>query len=432
MVADTIVLPYTIPRTYYSQWKCSQWKEKERYFRPLRDAIRPLRDEYQRCVENMRCLDVGKYFYADTLGLKPSDELPTDLDIYRRQIDVPINRKNAPFYICPAGGKYTIGGQDEEPVCSVHGTLSNAFKIWVIYVDLYRCPTSSYDSITKLNGKLPPIFENKKADNSTVHWQNTSAISSNQSELALRYSFDETGKTIYDRTGHRNEATTYRAQSYSDGKYNGAYEFNGLDAYIRTTRDINLSQPYSVTAWVYLRTRLEDSADFANYRGRTILARGDLKWSGAWDYIFNVNAYGKLGFVTHSAFSRTDVLQNPEVFPLNQWVFVAFTHEGDIGRLYQDSRLVRTRKHMRAGDKHCTKGTFIGKIFNSHPASHGDHFWDGMIDEFRIYNTALSQQELTALYAESPKIDGYGSTEPCLPTCRNILNSTNLHKENID
>ncbi len=434
MAADTIVLPYTIPRTYYSQWKSLQWKEKEkkkdRDFCPLREAIGPLRDEYQRCAENMRFLEVEKNIFAHALGLKPSDELPTDLDVYRRSIDVPVNRKKAPFYICPTGGKYTVGGQNENPVCSVHGSLSNAFKIWVIYSDIYRRPTSMssyYDSIKKLNGKLPPIYKNKKGDESTGRWQNTSAVSSNQSQLELRYSFDETGKTICDRAGHRNEATTYRALPYSNGKYKGAYEFNGSNAYIQTARDINLSQPYSVTAWVYLKTLLEDSADFANYRGRTILARGDLKWSGTWDYIFNVNAYGKLGFVTHSAFSQTDVLQNPDVFPLNQWVFVAITHEGDIGRLYQDSRLVQKCEHMRAGDKHCTKGTFIGKIFNSHLASHGEHFWDGMIDEFRIYNTALSQQELTALQAESSKIDSYDSAESCLPNGKNILtNSTNF------
>jgi len=438
MVADTVVLPYTIPRTYYSKWRSLQWKEKEKKkdcdFRPLREAIGPLRDEYQRCWENMRYLDSGKSLFASILGLKPTDELPIDLDVYRIGLDVVVNRRMFPFYVCPAGGKYIIGGQNEKPVCSIHGTISDAFKIYVIYSDIYRDPTlmsSYYDTITNLNGKLPPIYKNKKWDKSTSQWQNVSAVSSNQSQLELRYSFDETGKTIYDRTGHKNDATTYCALPYSNGKYKGAYEFNGSNAYIQTARDINLSPPYSVTAWVYLKTLLKDSSDFANYRGRTILARGDLKCSGAWGYIFNVNANGKLGFVTRSTFSITDALQNPESFPLNQWVFVAFTHKGDIGRLYQDGRLVQTREHMNAGDKYYTKGTFIGKIFNSYPASHGEHFWDGMIDEFRIYNTALSQQELTALQAEQPKNDDYVPVELCLPTGRNILNSTNLYKEKL-
>ena len=224
------------------------------------------------------------------------------------------------------------------------------------------------------------------------------------SAIVLRYSFDEPGGTIHDHSGHGNTATARKAVHCPEGKYDGAYEFNGSDAYMEMSHDLNLSQPYTVTAWVYLKSRLEDTADYAAYRGRTILARGDLNRSGAWDYIFNVNAYGKLGFVTHSAFSRADALQNPEVFPLNQWVFVAFTHEGDIGRLYQDGRLVRTRAHMSAGDRHRARGTYVGKIFNTHLASRGDHFWDGMIDELRVYGKALSQEALTAVQREQPPV----------------------------
>ncbi len=301
---------------------------------------------------------------------------------------------------------------------SVHKGFQNAYNQSIdkmaksLYKE-YRLPEPVSKSIVKRSvEKKTPILENgkfktqnNKINKATIPQKNDRTIIStpvqNQSELILRYSFDEEGGTIQDHSGHGNTAHAYGAVCCADGKQNCAYEFNGRDAYMQTSRDIDLSPPYTVTAWVYLRTLQKDTANFAAYRGRTILSRGNLNYSGAWDYIFNVNAYGKLGFVTHSSFSRADSLQNPVVFPLNQWVFVAFTHKGDMGLLYQDGRLVRRRANMNAGDKHRTRGTFIGKIFNSHPASHGDHFWDGKIDELRVYKKALTEQELAAIQHEN-------------------------------
>lgn len=231
-----------------------------------------------------------------------------------------------------------------------------------------------------------------------------------QKDLVLRYAFDEPQGDAHDHSRTNNDARSFGAVYSSDGKFGGAYTFNGRDAYARTTRPVTLTPPYTITAWVYLRSRLEDGGDFAFYRGRTILQRGNLNTSGTWDYIFNVNANGKLGFVTHSSFSRADVLQNPDVFPLNQWVFVAFTHQNKMGCLYQDGKLVRSNARMYAGDKHNGPGTFIGKEFNTHPVSRGDHFWDGMIDELRVYGKALSADELASVQAEKPPVIDIAAT----------------------
>jgi len=72
----------------------------------------------------MRDLKFGKLQHAQRHGLGPADDLPQDLEVYRAQVDVSYNK--GPFYMCPAGGAYVVGGQNEEPACSVHGALSEA------------------------------------------------------------------------------------------------------------------------------------------------------------------------------------------------------------------------------------------------------------------------------------------------------------------
>lgn len=116
--ADTILLPYTVPRTWYSRWKQQPTSEEI--------AIRPHMEEYSLCVHNLRDLDIGKQLHAQRHGLGPTESLPQDLDVYRAQMDFPWNR--GPFYVCPADGVYTVGEQNEDPSCSIHGTAEQTME----------------------------------------------------------------------------------------------------------------------------------------------------------------------------------------------------------------------------------------------------------------------------------------------------------------
>lgn len=179
------------------------------------------------------------------------------------------------------------------------------------------------------------------------------------------------------------------------GRFRGAVEFTGDRGYVKLDRNITARAPYSVTAWVNLRS-FRTGMSFPHYNGRTILMRGDINNSGKWDYIFNVNANQRLGFVTHSSFSRADIVEADEIFPLNKWVFVAFVHDGTTGRLYQDGREVAENSDMLSGTRHNGRNTYIGMCFNSHPERHRSN-WDGYIDEFRFYTRALSPADIRAL-----------------------------------
>ena len=112
--ADTLLLPYTVPRTSYSHWRAQPTREEI--------AIRPHIEEFCTCMCNLRGLEAGKLLHVHQHGLGPTESVPQDLDVYRAQMNHPWNQ--GPFYVCPADGAYVVGGQTEEPACSVHGTAS--------------------------------------------------------------------------------------------------------------------------------------------------------------------------------------------------------------------------------------------------------------------------------------------------------------------
>ena len=213
--------------------------------------------------------------------------------------------------------------------------------------------------------------------------------------LALYMMFDHDSAIVADQSEQGNHGMARDVVVGVSGRFRGAVEFFGDRGYIQLDRNITARAPYSVTAWVNLRSYRTGMA-FPHYNGRTIFMRGDINYSGKWNYLFNVNANRRLGFVTHSSFSRADKVEAQDIFPLNSWVFVAFVHDGTTGRLYQGGKEVAVNTNMLSATRHNGRKTYIGMCFNSHPDRHRSN-WDGFIDEFRFYTRALSPAEIQAL-----------------------------------
>ena len=83
------------------------------------------------------------------------------------------------------------------------------------------------------------------------------------------------------------------------------------------------------------------------------------------------------------------------------WIHVAVTKEGNVGKLYVNGELVGSNANMTLSpaDLGSTTQNWIGKSQFS-----GDPNFVGSVDEFRIYNRALSLQELRELAAPDPQM----------------------------
>lgn len=177
-----------------------------------------------------------------------------------------------------------------------------------------------------------------------------------------------------------NNATVTAATLTTDrkGKSNGAYDFNGSSAYMSAGNPSNLSltpSTFTWSTWVYSSNISKDqmflSKQGANYF-RILSSR--------------LFASLNIGGVQKTQFAST-TLSN------NTWYHVAVTYNGSAMTIYlngiQDGQLASL-----SGNVTFTTGGFdMGRWTGADP-----RYLQGRLSDVRLYNRALSQQELASLY----------------------------------
>lgn len=202
--------------------------------------------------------------------------------------------------------------------------------------------------------------------------------------LAASYQFDANdGSQIADSSGNGYNGTVNGGVSWNaQGKNGGAIDFNGIDGYVQL--------PGVVTA---------DSEDF------TFSAWVNWKGGGAWQRIFDFGNgmvshmfltpsqwSGVLQFTIHHDGVDQSILAG-EPLPMNQWTLVTVTLEGNTGKLYVNGELKASSDSMSFNPSQLlATENYLGKSRFA-----ADAYYNGSMDDVRIYNKALSQQEIQAL-----------------------------------
>jgi hypothetical protein len=197
--------------------------------------------------------------------------------------------------------------------------------------------------------------------------------------LVAAYTFNETsGSTVTDASGNNNTGTfgsgvTRTAQ----GRFGSALSFNGGMIRIPHSSSLNLTSAMTLEAWVFPTAPLDDWS--------TVLMKqmpGDSPY-----LIYAGTPYNAaLVYVTPRGTASGRAL-TPSTLPLNTWTHLAGTFDGTTLRLYVNGTQVATR-------------TLSGTIVTSTDilAIGGNTIWgeyfQGRIDEVRIYNRALSPAQI--------------------------------------
>ena len=197
--------------------------------------------------------------------------------------------------------------------------------------------------------------------------------------LVAAYSFDEgTGTTVSDVSGNGNNGTIANASWTTAGKDGNALVFDGTSAVvtINDSASLDLTMAMTLEAWV------NPSAVSSDW--------WDVVYKGDDNYYLEASTDNDGVPCGGGTFGTADVQAfGTAVLPLNTWTHIATTYDGATLAFYVNG--VQAWSFAQTGDI----------VTSSNPLQIGGdsiygQFFQGTIDEVRVYNTALTAAQIQA------------------------------------
>lgn len=207
------------------------------------------------------------------------------------------------------------------------------------------------------------------------------AADSGPSGLVAHWKFDEgSGSTTADSSGNGNTGTISGATWTTSGKYDDALDFDGTNDRVNVSDDdsLDLTTGLTIAAWVNRGTAGDEyeTVVFKNNSGNSDLVY--LMYSES-----NTNQPGI--WVNSSNFCKGTGLST------GTWIHLAVTYDGSNLKVFEGGTQV---------GESCSYTTAIntstGQLSIGGNSIWGEYF-DGIIDDVRIYNRALSASEIQSI-----------------------------------
>jgi len=214
-------------------------------------------------------------------------------------------------------------------------------------------------------------------------------LSSLSNGLVAHYEFEGDAK---DSSGNGNDGTEHGGVTYVDGIIGKAAKFDGVDDYVDVSHNDSLTlQQFTISAWVNI-------SNGTNYEA--ILLKG--RYNGDWE---NNNQREYELKLNYSSYFGTDKKWHSIYYTsntaYNSWQFLTFSYDGQYLKIYRNGKLdnmllstVEPYNPLNA------ESLTIGSVFdvNNRYIGNRQQALKGLIDDLRIYNRALSEDEIKALY----------------------------------
>lgn len=240
-------------------------------------------------------------------------------------------------------------------------------------------PGNSFlDNTATINGQYYyKIRAVDKSLNRSAYSNQVSATTTGTKDLVARLSFD--GNTL-DTSINGNRSATYGGTSYTSGKVgSGSIVLNGTNAFVQLPATLANQAEITIATWVYLNG------------------------SNAWQRIFDFgNDQSQYLFLTPTSGNNTlrfaiknggaEQLLEAPALPTGQWAHVAVTLGTTGARLYVNGAQAAqsTTVTIRPLDFKPVLN-YLGR------SQYNDPLLNGRLDEFRVYNYALSPIEVATL-----------------------------------
>ncbi|MFH1193199.1 MAG: LamG domain-containing protein [Candidatus Jorgensenbacteria bacterium] len=205
--------------------------------------------------------------------------------------------------------------------------------------------------------------------------------------LVARWGFDEnsasTSTTTYDATGNNNNGTLTNspARASSTCKMGNCINFNGTDNYVgvpEATGTLDITNALTFAAWIY-------PTSTASYR--PIAAKIPPAYGSGYEF---ANSSGVFRTTLRTGAGNCDFING--ALTLNAWQHVASVYNGSATSHYLNGTLSSSSAACAYGAAANNNDLYLGGR-----ASDASRF-AGVIDDVRLYNRALSADEVQRLY----------------------------------
>jgi len=219
-------------------------------------------------------------------------------------------------------------------------------------------------------------------DQRDTAWQSPQAFGNAElAGLIGWWKFDEAeGKTAHDSSDGNHSGTLVGNAKWARGRLGGALQLDGHDSFVRIADKsaFDMAGEMTIACWVNIHS--------VPAEWMAIVTKGDNSWrlstlSRDHKFHFSVNDWSRV-----SVNGSTD-------FKAGAWHHVVAVHDGRDIRLYLDGKLDATQP-WTDGIGQNNADVLIGEN-----AEQTGRCFDGLIDDLRIYNYALSENEIKALAA---------------------------------
>ncbi|MDD5064551.1 MAG: sugar-binding protein [Phycisphaerae bacterium] len=223
-------------------------------------------------------------------------------------------------------------------------------------------------------------------DKQDTAWSNPQAFGNGElAGIVGWWKFDETeGTTAADGSGNNHNGTLIGNAKWAQGKIGGAIDLDGKGSFIQIADKsaFNIAGQVTVACWANIRSVPSEYM--------AIVTKGDGSWrlstaQQGRKFHGSVNNYNSI------------VLDGSTEVTANEWHYVVLVYDNEEVRIYVDGRL-DAAKLWKGGIAVNDFDVLIGEN-----AEQKGRSFDGLIDDVRIYNYALKDSDIMALYNESAK-----------------------------
>jgi outer membrane protein assembly factor BamB len=232
---------------------------------------------------------------------------------------------------------------------------------------------------------------------SAIHIQ---SAKTSENGLVGWWKFDESsGTTAYDSSGSNNHGFLTDGPTWASGKIGEALSFDGTDDYVNVPDSDSLDLTEALTATMWFKPAITITPD--NPWFYSLL----MKWHGIGDqwrtgYGIQIKEEGKISFLRgHGSGEASGIGGIAHTWIANEWYHVAITYDASLpsgnGKIYVNGVFESQDDETRPIAINTLSLCINNDPFELwHPQV---KFFPGVIDDVRIYNRALNEEEIRGL-----------------------------------